>query len=153
MRHAIRNQQLEPKMTSIMRLKCASRLMFLFVLHIYTWEAIAQVVGEERMKRGRSGANPSAAIAQCMPKPRPRRQGRTMAARPAATLLERLREVVIKLVMFSAISRPRRWASAGSGSRERQQCCNHEDPRRSEAVEDCIEFLRMSSSTERPTKS
>lgn len=77
------------------------------------------------------------------------------AARPAAaTLLERLREVAIKLIMFSAISRPRRRpASADGGGRERQQCCSHEDPRRSEAVEDCIEFFRMSSTKEGPTKS
>lgn len=148
MKHAIRNQQLEPKFDVS---------IYVYYIFIYTWEAIPQVVGEEIMKRGRSGASHGAAIAQCMPRPWPRRQGRTMAARPAATLLERLREVVIKLVMFSAISPARRPASAGGG-RERQPCCNREDPRRSEAVEDCIEFIRMSSSsssssTEGPTKS
>ncbi|KAG6499177.1 hypothetical protein ZIOFF_038933 [Zingiber officinale] len=106
------------------------------------------------MKQERNRANDKATVAQCLPRQCRWRQGRTStstATRPAATLLERLREVVIKLIMFSAISRPRRPASAGS--RERQQCCNYEDPRRSEAVEDCIEFFRMSSSTERNTKS
>ncbi|KAG6495174.1 hypothetical protein ZIOFF_042965 [Zingiber officinale] len=111
------------------------------------------------MKQERNRANDKATVAQCLPRQCRWRQSRTStststsmatATRPAATLLERLREVVIKLIMFSAISRPRRPASAGS--RERQQCCNYEDPRRSEAVEDCIEFFRMSSSTEGNTK-
>ncbi|KAL5223866.1 hypothetical protein ABZP36_010505 [Zizania latifolia] len=99
----------------------------------------------------------------CMP--RLMRGGcRASTARPAASvsLLERIRDVVLRLIMLSAVSKEsvKRSSSSGSGKasssprawrpRERVPVappvtCHRDDPIRNEAVEDCIEFLKRSS--------
>ncbi|KAF3440292.1 hypothetical protein FNV43_RR18576 [Rhamnella rubrinervis] len=56
-------------------------------------------------------------------------------------LLERFREAVFRLIMLSALSK----ATTGqSGSAETQRQCYYypNDPRHSEAVADCIEFIK-----------
>ncbi|TKV94311.1 hypothetical protein SEVIR_9G285700v4 [Setaria viridis] len=91
---------------------------------------------------------------------------RASTARPAASvsLLERIRDVVLRLIMLSAVSRAsvQRTSSSGSGksskasspraaSRHRDSdaavavACRRDDSIRNEAIEDCIEFLKRSS--------
>ncbi|CAN6288449.1 unnamed protein product [Urochloa humidicola] len=107
-----------------------------------------------------------AATATCMP--RLVRGGggcRASTARPAASvsLLERIRDVVLRLIMLSAVSRAsvQRTTSSGKSSkasspraagRHRDSddaaeavTCRRDDSIRNEAVEDCIEFLKRSS--------
>lgn len=110
-----------------------------------------------------------AGMATCMPR-RVRGGGyRASTARPAASvsLLERIRDVVLRLIMLSAVSRAstQRTSSSGSGksskasspgdaSRHRESAdacvavaaaCRRDDSIRNKAVEDCIEFLKRSS--------
>lgn len=93
---------------------------------------------------------------------------RASTARPAASvsLLERIRDVVLRLIMLSAVSKAstQRTSSSGSGKsskasspgdgsrhRESEAClavaaaCRRDESIRNEAVEDCIEFLKRSS--------
>uniref|UniRef100_A0A0D9XI63 Uncharacterized protein n=1 Tax=Leersia perrieri TaxID=77586 RepID=A0A0D9XI63_9ORYZ len=107
-----------------------------------------------------------AATTACMPRLM-RGSCRASTARPAASvsLLERIRDVVLRLIMLSAVSKassankrsnggksasssPR----AGGWRRERSSpaapppaTCRRDDSIRNEAVEDCIEFLKRSS--------
>ncbi|CAN6311480.1 unnamed protein product [Urochloa humidicola] len=104
------------------------------------------------------------ATATCMP--RLVRGGggcRASTARPAASvsLLERIRDVVLRLIMLSAVSRASvQRTSSGKSSkasspraagRHRDSdaavaaTCRRDDSIRNEAVEDCIEFLKRSS--------
>ncbi|GJM91719.1 hypothetical protein PR202_ga08125 [Eleusine coracana subsp. coracana] len=104
-----------------------------------------------------------AATAACMP--RLVRGGggcRASTARPAASvsLLERIRDVVLRLIMLSAVSRAsvqrttssgRAKASSPRAGRHRDSdasvpvTCRRDDSIRNEAVEDCIDFLKRSS--------
>ncbi|CAL4924440.1 unnamed protein product [Urochloa decumbens] len=106
-----------------------------------------------------------AATATCMP--RLVRGGggcRASTARPAASvsLLERIRDVVLRLIMLSAVSRAsvQRTSSSGKSSKASSPraagqhrdsdvavavTCRRDDSIRNEAVEDCIEFLKRSS--------
>jgi hypothetical protein len=109
-----------------------------------------------------------AATATCMP--RLVRGGgcrRASTARPAASvsLLERIRDVVLRLIMLSAVSAAsvQRTSSTGSGKSSKASsprtasrhgdsdaavaavACRRDDSIRNEAVEDCIEFLKRSS--------
>ena len=109
-----------------------------------------------------------AAMATCMPRLVRGGGCRASTARPAASvsLLERIRDVVLRLIMLSAVSRAstQRTSSSGSGKsskasspgdasrhRESDACvaaaaaCRRDDSIRNEAVEDCIEFLKRSS--------
>ncbi|KAL6639539.1 hypothetical protein ACP70R_023269 [Stipagrostis hirtigluma subsp. patula] len=94
---------------------------------------------------------------------------RASTARPAASvsLLERIRDVVLRLIMLSAVSRAsvQRTSSGGgggkttkassprAGGRHRDSdasaaaavACRRDDSIRNEAVEDCIEYLKRSS--------
>lgn len=80
---------------------------------------------------------------QCMP----RLWRKSSAAATPASLLERFREAVLKLMMISAISkgssvRTRREGPPGGSARQQHRL--HPDSYQSEAVEDCIEFLKRS---------
>ncbi|CAD6212247.1 unnamed protein product [Miscanthus lutarioriparius] len=111
-----------------------------------------------------------AAMATCMPRLVRGGGCRVSTARPAASvsLLERIRDVVLRLIMLSAVSRAstQRTSSSGSGKsskasspgdasrhRESDACvaaaaaaaCRRDDSIMNEAVEDCIEFLKRSS--------
>lgn len=89
---------------------------------------------------------------------------RASTARPAASvsLLERIRDVVLRLIMLSAVSRAStqrttsnssKASSPGDASRHRESdacvvvaaACRRDDSIRNQAVEDCIEFLKRSS--------
>ncbi|CAN6283547.1 unnamed protein product [Urochloa humidicola] len=103
------------------------------------------------------------ATATCMP--RLFRGGvgcRASTARPAASvsLLERIRDVVLRLIMLSAVSRASvQRTSSGKSSKASPRAagrhrdsdaavavtCRRDDSIRNEAVEDCIEFLKRSS--------
>uniref|UniRef100_A0A0E0HDE0 Uncharacterized protein n=1 Tax=Oryza nivara TaxID=4536 RepID=A0A0E0HDE0_ORYNI len=98
-----------------------------------------------------------AATTACMP--RLVRGGcRASTARPAASvsLLERIRDVVLRLIMLSAVSKASVKRTGGgkasSSSSPRaappppvMTSCRRDDSIRNEAVEDCIEFLKRSS--------
>ena len=63
------------------------------------------------------------------------------------TLLERFREAVFRLMMLSALSK----ASSHGGSGEqpqRQRRYHPHDPHHSEAVADCIEFIKRKAATD-----
>ncbi|KAF0923028.1 hypothetical protein E2562_003266 [Oryza meyeriana var. granulata] len=104
-----------------------------------------------------------AATTACMPRLM-RGSCRASTARPAASvsLLERIRDVVLRLIMLSAVSKAsvKRSDSGTNGKassspragwrRERAPTsapvtCRRDDSIRNEAVEDCIEFLKRSS--------
>lgn len=87
----------------------------------------------------------------CIPRKR-RTSGRSTAATPMS-LLERFREVVLRLIMFSAISKgggasrtasPRPRSRSSDSSPASRVNYRHQDSYRSEAVEDCIEFFKRS---------
>ncbi|KAF8648118.1 hypothetical protein HU200_065021 [Digitaria exilis] len=107
-----------------------------------------------------------AATTTCMPRLVRGGGCRASTARPAASvsLLERIRDVVLRLIMLSAVSRAsvQRTSSSARGksskasspraaSRNRDSdasvpgACRRDDSIRNEAVEDCIEFLKRSS--------
>ncbi|OEL30592.1 hypothetical protein BAE44_0008389 [Dichanthelium oligosanthes] len=104
-----------------------------------------------------------AATATCMPRLVRGGGCRASTARPAASvsLLERIRDVVLRLIMLSAVSRAsvRRTTSSGSGQSSKAStppaardsdasvavACRRDDSIRNEALEDCIEFLKRSS--------
>ncbi|PAN19320.1 hypothetical protein PAHAL_3G264800 [Panicum hallii] len=101
-----------------------------------------------------------AATATCMPRLVRGGGCRAPTARPAASvsLLERIRDVVLRLIMLSAVSRAsvQRTSSTGSGKSSKASrhgdsdaavavTCRRDDSIRNEAVEDCIEFLKRSS--------
>ncbi|KAL6854332.1 hypothetical protein ACP4OV_019235 [Aristida adscensionis] len=111
-----------------------------------------------------------AATAACMPRLARGGGCRASTARPAASvsLLERIRDVVLRLIMLSAVSRASVQRTTGGGGgkakassspragtgRHRDSvvdtsvatvACRRDDSIRNEAVEDCIEFLKRSS--------
>jgi len=104
-----------------------------------------------------------AATAACMPRLVRGGGCRASTARPAASvsLLERIRDVVLRLIMLSAVSRASvQRTSSGKSSKASSQraasrhrdsdaavavACRRDDSIRNEAVEDCIEFLKRSS--------
>ncbi|KAJ1408801.1 hypothetical protein SESBI_23213 [Sesbania bispinosa] len=65
------------------------------------------------------------------------------------TLLERFREAVLRLMMFSALSKA---TTTNHGGGERQRRYRHSnspyDPHHSEAVADCIEFIKKKAATD-----
>ncbi|BFG39258.1 hypothetical protein CerSpe_255320 [Prunus speciosa] len=65
------------------------------------------------------------------------------------TLLERFREAVFRLIMLSAVSSNKSTSHAGRSSPDAQRYyCPHDDPHHSEAVADCIEFIKKKASPE-----
>ena len=104
-----------------------------------------------------------AATAACMPRLVRGGGCRASTARPSASvsLLERIRDVVLRLIMLSAVSRASvQRTSSGKSSKASSQraasrhrdsdaavavACRRDDSIRNEAVEDCIEFLKRSS--------
>ena len=109
-----------------------------------------------------------AAMATCMPRLVRGGGCRVSTARPAASvsLLKRIRDVVLRLIMLSVVSRASTQPTSSSGSGksskasssgdasrhcESDACvaaaaaCRRDDSIRNEAVEDCIEFLKRSS--------
>lgn len=65
------------------------------------------------------------------------------------TLLERFREAVLRLIMLSAVSNKSNTNQPRSTDHHVQQCtyCPY-DPHHSEAVADCIEFIKKKASPE-----
>lgn len=65
---------------------------------------------------------------------------------PAMSLLERFREAVFRLIMLTALSK----ATTGHGGSRRDVPRSYypNDPHHSEAVADCIEFIKKSASPE-----
>ena len=61
---------------------------------------------------------------------------------PAMSLLERFREAVFRLIMLTALSK----ATSHSGSRDVPRSYYPNEPHHSEAVADCIEFIKKSAS-------
>uniref|UniRef100_A0A0E0M5Y7 Uncharacterized protein n=1 Tax=Oryza punctata TaxID=4537 RepID=A0A0E0M5Y7_ORYPU len=100
----------------------------------------------------RSNNSMKAATTACMPR-LVRGSCRASTARPAASvsLLERIRDVVLRLIMLSAVSKAsvKRTGSASKASSSPRAAppvaCRRDDSIRNEAVEDCIEFLKRSS--------
>ncbi|PUZ39594.1 hypothetical protein GQ55_9G335000 [Panicum hallii var. hallii] len=104
-----------------------------------------------------------AATATCMPRLVRGGGCRASTARPVASfsLLERIRDVVLRLIMLSAVSRASvqqttsgkssKASSPRAAGRHRDSdaavavACRRDDSIRNEAVEDCIEFLKRSS--------
>lgn len=87
-----------------------------------------------RMDRKRRSA---AKATPCMPR---LMRGNGRAVTTPASLLDRLREVVLRLIMLSALSK-------GTRAQRREPAphpCRQPDSYRSEAVEDCIEFFKKS---------
>lgn len=67
------------------------------------------------------------------------------------TLLERFREAVFRLIMLTALSKGCAAGTHTAGSVDTvQRPCYHQydDPHHSEAVADCIEFIKKSASTD-----
>jgi len=62
------------------------------------------------------------------------------------TLLERFREAVFRLIMLSALSKATN--NHSSGSADIQPCYYPNDPHHSEAVADCIEFIKKKASAD-----
>lgn len=58
------------------------------------------------------------------------------------TLLERFREAVFRLIMLSALSKASTNQSGSAESQQQYYCYYPNDPRHSEAVADCIEFIK-----------
>ncbi|KAM0912792.1 hypothetical protein ACQ4PT_012596 [Festuca glaucescens] len=98
-----------------------------------------------------------AASAACMPR-LTRGSCRASTAQPAASvsLLDRIRDVVLRLIMLTAVSKASVQRSRSSSSRSRASSpradgaavavtCRRDDSIRNEAVEECIEFLKRSS--------
>uniref|UniRef100_A0ACD5TQ30 Uncharacterized protein n=1 Tax=Avena sativa TaxID=4498 RepID=A0ACD5TQ30_AVESA len=92
----------------------------------------------------------------CMPR-LTRGSCRASTAQPAASvsLLERIRDVVLRLIMLTAVSKAsvQRSSSSRASSSPRADAraaavavtCRRDDSIRNEAVEECIEFLKRSS--------
>ncbi|KAM3272383.1 hypothetical protein ACQJBY_042499 [Aegilops geniculata] len=93
-----------------------------------------------------------AASAACMPR-LTRGRCRASTARPAASvsLLERIRDVVLRLIMLTAVSKASVQRSSSSRTSSPRAgapgavACRRDDSIRNEAVEECIEFLKRSS--------
>uniref|UniRef100_A0ACD5U7E3 Uncharacterized protein n=1 Tax=Avena sativa TaxID=4498 RepID=A0ACD5U7E3_AVESA len=90
----------------------------------------------------------------CMPR-LTRGSCRASTAQPAASvsLLERIRDVVLRLIMLTAVSKASVQRSSSRGSRASSSpraaavavTCRRDESIRNEAVEECIEFLKRSS--------
>ncbi|KAJ0968720.1 hypothetical protein J5N97_021597 [Dioscorea zingiberensis] len=85
---------------------------------------------------------------QCMPRLTSSNRNRTPSA---ISMLDRLREVVFRLIMLTAISK------GGRRQHERPQEQHHArshqpDSYRSQAVEDCIEFFKQSAASAEDVK-
>ncbi|KQJ96361.1 hypothetical protein BRADI_3g22670v3 [Brachypodium distachyon] len=101
------------------------------------------------MRSNKQGAMKAATTA-CMP--RLTRRVRASTARPAASvpLLERIRDVVLRLIMLTAVSKHASVHRSGSSGGKEEAAgsmttCRREESIRNEAVEECIEFLKRSS--------
>ncbi|KAG1354040.1 hypothetical protein COCNU_07G001520 [Cocos nucifera] len=86
---------------------------------------------DRRTRRSAAKATP------CMPR---LVRGNGRAVTTPASLLERLREVVLRLIMLSALSKGPRAHRREPAPRP----CHLPDSHRSEAVQDCIEFFKRS---------
>ncbi|KAH7664815.1 hypothetical protein IHE45_14G144400 [Dioscorea alata] len=96
--------------------------------------------------KGRGRARNMKSTAQCMPRftSSTNRQNRTPSP---ISLLERLREVVFRLIMLTAISKGGRGHHDRPQEHQHTRTTHHPDSYRSQAVEDCIEFFKQSAAT------
>ncbi|CAL9153678.1 unnamed protein product [Musa hybrid cultivar] len=84
-------------------------------------------------------------MARCIPRAR---SNRPVTAH--MSLLERIREVVFKLVMLSAMLKSTRTGAQQEKLRKASVCASKPpDSYRSEAVEDCIEYVKRSAGVEK----
>ncbi|GFY87891.1 hypothetical protein Acr_05g0015300 [Actinidia rufa] len=69
---------------------------------------------------------------------------------PAMSLLDRLREAVFRLIMLSALSKATQESNPSSGASDHHRSCydSVHDPRHSEAVAECIEFIKKSATVD-----
>ncbi|GFY88004.1 hypothetical protein Acr_05g0016430 [Actinidia rufa] len=69
---------------------------------------------------------------------------------PAMSLLDRLREAVFRLIMWSALSKATQESNPSSGARDHYRSCYDyvHDPRHSDAVAECIEFIKKSANAD-----
>ncbi|OAY74242.1 hypothetical protein ACMD2_08711 [Ananas comosus] len=92
----------------------------------------------------------------CMPRLRKCRGGGGVAT--PMSLLERFREVVLRLIMLSAVSKAATATAVAQTSTDRASGVGasvrrEPDSHRSEAVEDCIEFFKRSAAAEAKSSS
>ncbi|KAK7307488.1 hypothetical protein VNO77_40596 [Canavalia gladiata] len=82
---------------------------------------------------------------QCMP----RLKGNSCKNKSPSpmTLLERFREAVLRLMMFSALSKATNHGGSGDGERQHRRYSPY-DPHHTEAVADCIEFIKKKAATD-----
>lgn len=91
----------------------------------------------------------------CIPRLRSANNGNNKNKTPAMTLLERFREAVFRLIMLSALSK----ATAATTTTATHNNYHHQahvsrsyynpaDPHHSEAVADCIEFIKKKALTD-----
>ncbi|RDX61517.1 hypothetical protein CR513_60244, partial [Mucuna pruriens] len=86
---------------------------------------------------------------QCMPRLKSN-SCKNKAASPI-TLLERFREAVLRLMMFSALSKATATATnhrGDDGERQNRRYSSPHDPHHSEAVADCIEFIKRKAASD-----
>ncbi|KAG6700824.1 hypothetical protein I3843_08G126000 [Carya illinoinensis] len=64
------------------------------------------------------------------------------------TLLERFREAVLRLIMLSALSKATSNGTGSTADAQTRRCCYPNDSHHSEAVADCIEFIKKTASAD-----
>lgn len=112
-------------------------------VYIYINRCLCTILWSMDAKRRGRSMKASAGTTPCIPR---RLKSNRKIANPT-TLLERLRDVVLRLIMFSAISSK---TTSRTSTRSRSETspvsrpCRHHDSYRSEAVEECIEFFKRS---------
>ncbi|KAL9459223.1 hypothetical protein AB3S75_002585 [Citrus x aurantiifolia] len=90
----------------------------------------------------------------CIPRLRSANNGNNKNKTPAMTLLERFREAVFRLIMLSALSKATAAATTTTHNNYHHQAhvsrsyYNPADPHHSEAVADCIEFIKKKALTD-----
>ncbi|KAI3451449.1 hypothetical protein Pfo_008114 [Paulownia fortunei] len=87
----------------------------------------------------------------CTPRLRPATPARKTSRLSPMSLLDRLREAIFRLIMLSALSK-----GSNDARRSSAQPSDHyyypNDPHHSEAVADCIEFIKKSATTTDETR-
>ncbi|KAF9618463.1 hypothetical protein IFM89_001186 [Coptis chinensis] len=83
----------------------------------------------------------------CIPRLRGINNSKNTRVSPLS-LLERFREAVFRLIMLTALSKTTRGCDNGSDHVPRSRPYYHQDQHNSDAVADCIEFIKKSASPE-----
>ncbi|KAL2348598.1 hypothetical protein Fmac_002598 [Flemingia macrophylla] len=86
---------------------------------------------------------------QCMPRLKGNNSCKTNKPPSPITLLERFREAVLRLMMISALSKPTTNHRHGDQRHNPRHHINSpHDPHHTEAVADCIEFIKKKAATD-----